>query len=473
MNGTKKKIVAVLRKLLIILQKNTGERYDLIGIPETYRNSWGRFLGYYVVSSKKKVFRFNIRLDKADQAQIISVDRWKTGFENKPISTMSCEGFGISKIFFSLVDFVSIINPVNTLNQIGESVIIKEEKWTPQPEKVGTAFNLIGISANFLGENHSWAAAVKSGNFDTAALAKALKKYFIDKGVPIAGYGTNRLLKPLRKAIEVFDDLGGDSAASNIPVSKVFKGIPETPVKTQAPPPVAAAFQNLINAITSREDPDTIINDYKQTITDMLTVSDYPFRGACAFGLGGTGKSYHWKEIVKQLGLTEGIGYKEIGGKSAKDIQQLQEVLYNTRNVPLVIFDDCDDIFSSPDRRNIMKQAMQDDGACKIFVSEKISDEETGEKVPTGAYEINSHYVFVTNKDPREQEQALKRRIACFCFDFNTEEMSKIIRSNFSHAAPEFDVSNDEKEYILQCMTATIGYQGGLKEIEFGTFNKI
>jgi hypothetical protein len=154
-------------------------------------------------------------------------------------------------------------------------------------------------------------------------------------------------------------------------------------------------------------------------------------------------------------------------------MQQLQESLFNARNIPLVIFDDCDDIFSSPDRRNVMKQAMQDDGACKIFVSEKITDDETQEKVQPGAYEIDSHYVFVTNKDPTEFEQALKRRIAVFSFDFNTEEMAEIIRAGFTRAAPEFDVSDAEKENILQIMLASIGQKGGIQRLEFGTFKKI
>jgi hypothetical protein len=372
---------------------------------------------------------------------------------------------------------MKVLNAADALKQESEDYEVKrvrETNWTPQPDKTATGkSNLTGMAANFLGENPSWASSIRSGSFDTAGLVRELKKYFAAQGVPLAGYGTARILKPVQQAIQQFDDFGGRTAATNIPIAKVFKGQPEAPVAVAPPPPVAAAFQDIISALASRQDPTKGISDFRQTISDMLTVADYPYRGACAYGVGGTGKSYHWKEVVKELGLTAGIGYREFGGKVAGNIQQLQESLYNARNSPLVIFDDCDDIFSSPDRRNLMKQAMQDDGACKIFVTEKITDEETTEKVAPGAYELDSHFVFVTNKDPTEFEQALKRRIAVFSFDFNNEEMAEIIRAGFSRAAPEFDVSDKEKENILQTMMATIGQKGGIQRIEFGTFKKV
>jgi hypothetical protein len=473
-----KKILTVLQKILVLLQKKTGEKYKIIPIPDTYRNIWGVFVGYWVVSSKKKVFRFNIKLATADQANFVSVDRFKNGITDvKPVITLSLEGFGIGKIFYSLVDFMKVINVADALKQESEDCEdkrIREANWTPQPDKTATGkSNLIGLTANFIGENPSWIPQLSSGNFETTKLVKELKAYLTAHRFNLTGYGPPRLLTSVQRAISLFDDFGGKSVAANVPVTKTFKGQPETPVAVAPPPPVAAAFQGIINALALRQDPTKVISDFRQTISDMLTVADYPYRGACAYGLGGTGKSYHWKEVVKELGLIAGIGYREFGGKVAGSIQQLQESLYNARNIPLVIFDDCDDIFSSPDRRNLMKQAMQDDGACKVFVSEKITDEETNEKVSAGAYEIDSHYVFVTNKDPTEFEQALKRRIAVFSFDFNNEEMAEIIRAGFSRAAPEFEVSDTEKETILQTMMATIGQKGGIQRLEFGTFKKI
>jgi hypothetical protein len=48
---------------------------------------------------------------------------------------MSCEGFGISKIFYDLVDFAKILNPLDSLKQDLDESTIREEKWMPQPEK--------------------------------------------------------------------------------------------------------------------------------------------------------------------------------------------------------------------------------------------------------------------------------------------------------------------------------------------------
>jgi hypothetical protein len=469
------KIALILKKVLVILQKKTGEKYKLIGIPDTYRNAWGRFLGYWVVSSKKKVFRFNIRLEKADQAQIMSIDRWKTGFEDKPVATMSCEGFGIGKIFYSLVDFAKIINPIDALHSFEESVV-REKTWSPQPEKTETGkSNLTGISANFLGENPTWVSAINSGSFDTAGLVKVLKSYFTAHGVNLTGYGVQRILKPIHLAILMFDDFGGKTTAANIPIAKVFKGVPEIPVEIPPPPPVATAFQDIIDALQTRDDPAAVIENFKIDIRNMLTVADYPFRGVCAFDdVGGTGKTYHTDMVIKELGLTEGIGFRKFGGKVAKDPSAIQSVIYNARNIPLVIFDDCDDIFSMPDRRNIMKQAMQDDGQAKVFITAaNVVDEETGDKVPLGAYEVDTHYVFLTNKNPAEQEPALKRRIAVHDFNFSSEEMASIIRSSFDRVAPDFDIPDQKKENLLQILLATIGQTGGLKRLVYGTFKKI
>jgi hypothetical protein len=152
----------------------------------------------------------------------------------------------------------------------------------------------------------------------------------------------------------------------------------------------------------------------------------------------------------------------------------IQSIIYNARNIPLVIFDDCDDIFSAADRRNIMKQAMQDDGQAKVFITAtNITDEETQDKVPPGAYEVDSHYVFLTNKNPADYESALKRRIAVHDFNFTNEGMASIIRSSFNRVVPDFDIPDQKKEDFLQILLATVGQQGGLKKLVYGTFKKI
>jgi hypothetical protein len=475
-----KKILTVLQKVLVLLQKKTGEKYKVIPVEDTYRNVWGVFIGYWVVSSKKKVFRFNIKLATADQANFVSVDRFKNGItDEKPVITLSLEGFGIGKIFYSLVDFMKVLNAADALKQEGEDCEdkrIREANWTPQPDKTATGkSNLVGLTANFIGENPSWIPQLSSGNLDTTKLIKDLKTYLLAHGFNITGYGPPRLLTSIQRAVSMFDDFGGKTAAANVPIAKVFKGVPEVPVNVLPPPPVAAAFQDIITALQSRDDPSTVIENFKIDIRNMISVAEYPFRGVCAFDeVGGTGKTYHTDIVVRELGLTEGIGYRKFGGKVAGDPAALQSALYNARNIPLVIFDDCDDVFVKTDRRNIMKQAMQDDGQAKVFILEKtVKDEDTGEYVPPGAYEIDSHYVFLTNKNPADQEPALKRRIAVHDFNFTDEEMASIIRSSFDRVAPEIEISDQKKEELLQILLATVGQRGGLKRLVYGTFKKI
>jgi len=148
-----KKVTRMIRKLMLILTRKTGERYTLVAIPDAYKNVWGKFIGYFIISSKNKVFRLNFRMEKMNQAEIVSVDRFPDGStgEGRPITTLSLEGYGIGKVFFSLVDFLKVQNAQATLQMIEADATapIREDVWTPQVLQVNGKTNRLGYAATY------------------------------------------------------------------------------------------------------------------------------------------------------------------------------------------------------------------------------------------------------------------------------------------------------------------------------------
>jgi hypothetical protein len=270
-----KKIVDMLRKLAMLLQKKTGERYTVISIPDTYKNVWGKFIGYWVISSKNKVFRFNFIMEKINHASIVSVDRFPDGSdgEGKPVTTLSLEGFGISKVFFSLIDFMKVNNAQMTLQMIESAQAFHEDKWSPQPFQVNGKVSRRGYAANFLGENPSWVSQIENNSFDPLRLAKEFKAYLVKNGFNVAGYGAPKFFDMLKSAIVAFDDLGGQKAADNIPSTKVVKGAICQPLPL--PPPAAAAkpLTALQKEIADYQPMANIVENLKAEVRKMLNTA--------------------------------------------------------------------------------------------------------------------------------------------------------------------------------------------------------
>jgi len=468
-----KKIVVVLKKLLAILTRKTGERYFLIGVPRAYKNQWGKFLGYYVVSSKKKVFRFNVRLEKVDQAQFVSIDRFKTGFERKPVSTLSCEGYGISKIFYALVDFAKILNPMDTLKTdaeeeslIKESLTVKREnKWTPQPEKKSTGqCNIVGIAANFLGENPSWVSSIASNNLDVTKLVKALKVYYPTHGVPVAGYGTKHFLKPIKLAIAMFDDFGGENSAKNIPIAKTFKSPPEIQIPIAPSQQLDADAQEINDLFSQHMGPKETYEKFMDAVRMMLN-SRTTYSGVIAYGPGGTGKTYHAEKVAREEGLSEGVGYITIGGKFT-DTFEIMKTFYDNKEIPLVIFDDADFI-TSPARENLMKHILDSANPYIQFQSDVKTGKGPDEIIEAGKYTIESKFVFCTNLglDDIGKTDAVLTRCKALSFDFTNDEMKDILRDRFFAMAKEIDVDGSDQldqsdcDFILNIFQALIDGQ--------------
>jgi len=474
-----KKIAKMLRKLLLILTKKTGERYTLIAIPEAYKNMWGRFIGYHIVSSRNKVFRLNFRMEKMNQANIVSVDRFPDGGipeeGQKPITTLSLEGYGIGKVFFSLVDFAKVNNAQATLQMIESVEHFHEDKWTPQPTEVNGKYNRTGYAANFLGENPSWVSQIASNSFDSIKLAKEFKTYLIKNGFNVSGYGAPKFFDMLKSAILAFDDFGGQKAADNIPSTKVVRGVISQPIILPPPPAANKPLTALQQEIANYQPAADAIAEFKEEIHKMLNTPKYGKIGACAWGRGGTGKSETVKQVVKDEGLVNGLGYVWITGKFDGS-DGLRTALYSNRYIPLVVIDDCDNMFKG-EMENIMKGVLQDQKVYILSKNSKIVDIDTGEPVEPNklGYNLESHYVFLTNVDPRtiSSDGAIASRLTVHNFNFSNETVLKNMRDCIDTAFPDLDeISSSERNKILDIVAEAL--EGGfIRQLEWRFLGEI
>ncbi|MDR0503241.1 MAG: hypothetical protein LBH16_07970 [Treponema sp.] len=471
------KIIVMLRKLAVLLQKKTGEKYTVISIPDAYKNVWGRFIGYWIISNRKKVFRINFIAERINQANVVSIDRFpddSTG-EGKPITTLSLEGFGIGKVFFSLVDFMKINNAQATLQLIETVENIHEEKWSPQPLDINGKTNRRGYAANFLGENPAWISKIENDNFDPAKLASEFKTYLIKNGFNVSGYGAPKFFDMLKNAIISFDDLGGEKAANNIPTAKVVRGVPNQTINVPPPSTVNRQLTALQQEIENYKPKGEAIADLKECVKKMLNVPKYSTVGACAWGRGGTGKSETIKQVVKEEGLVNGLGYVWITGKF-EGSDGLRNCLYNNRYIPLVVIDDCDNMFKE-EMQNIMKGVLQDQKIYITSKNSKIVDNDTGEAVEplkTG-YDLDSHFIFLTNKDPSliSSDGAIKSRLEIFDFNFSNEQILDNMRYCIDTAFPDLDeISSAERSKLLEYISEALD-GGFIKELDWRLLGRV
>jgi len=201
----------------------------------------------------------------------------------------------------------------------------------------------------------------------------------------------------------------------------------------------------------------------KECVKKMLNVPKYSTVGVCAWGRGGTGKSETIKQIVKQQGLVNGLGYVWITGKFDGS-DDLRSTFYNNRYIPLVVLDDCDNMFKS-EMSNIMKGVLED---SKIYITSKnnkIVDNDTGEAVEPSktGYELESHFIFLTNKDPSliSPDGAIKSRLKIYDFNFDDQQLLKVMRDCIETAFPELDeITNAERNEILDAVAEAL--DGGM-----------
>ena len=152
----------------------------------------------------------------------------------------------------------------------------------------------------------------------------------------------------------------------------------------------------------------------------MLRMPKYAETGVCIWGGNASLKNEIVRQSLQEEGLTNGLGYV-IVKKRIKDYYDLVNILYNNRNIPLVIINNSDNLFTDPDMAITIKIVLDDNKLYSNSINERIIDNETGKPVkPLNiGYGIESHYIFLAKKNPgiTSVNESIKQLLRIF--DFN------------------------------------------------------
>jgi len=121
------------------------------------------------------------------------------------------------------------------------------------------------------------------------------------------------------------------------------------------------------------------------------------------------------------------------------------KMLYENREVSLVIIDDADSILSSPDRENILKHAL--DSANPYVQFQKPMKLGNDEVIEVGKYVVESKFVINTNMSLEDigKSDAILSRCKAHNFDFTNDQMKELLRSRFFALAQDIDTDGSDQ----------------------------
>jgi len=137
-------------------------------------------------------------------------------------------------------------------------------------------------------------------------------------------------------------------------------------------------------------------------------------------GQAGVGKTYTVLETLDNAGLEEGEDYVIVKGHSSP--MGLYKCLY-FNNGKIVVFDDCDSVFSDVSSLNILKGAL-DSYSRRIISWQSLAAEKEG--VPE-SFEFTGQIIFISNKDARRLDSAVvSRTVTCNLILTNEEIVDRM-----------------------------------------------
>ena len=161
--------------------------------------------------------------------------------------------------------------------------------------------------------------------------------------------------------------------------------------------PLTALQQDIINYKPKTD----VITDFKQEVSKMLNYPKYAATGVCIWGGDTSQKNEIVRQSLQEEGLADGLGYI-IVKKRIKDDYDLINLLYNNRNIPLVVINNSDNLFTDHDMALTIKYVLEDQKLRFNSINEKIIDKETDKPLKPSSigYEVLSHYIFLAKKNP-------------------------------------------------------------------------
>jgi broad-specificity NMP kinase len=174
-------------------------------------------------------------------------------------------------------------------------------------------------------------------------------------------------------------------------------------------------------------DPETIFEDLK-TYVKMVISGKQP--SLLVTGSPGVGKTYLVTEQLKK----SSVPFIHIKGRSTA--AGMYTALYDN-NGKILLFDDCDSIFSSDDAVNILKGALDSYGDRSIswLVGKPIKSPTTGQTVPT-SFEFTGRVIFISNLPQRKINDAIKSRSFVIEVALSSEDMIKKMKKELPNVLP-------------------------------------
>ena len=164
------------------------------------------------------------------------------------------------------------------------------------------------------------------------------------------------------------------------------------------------------------------------------------------YGRPGIGKSYNVYSTLEEEGVKPVI----VNG-TVTSIEDILRTLYKSRDGKIIVFDDCDSVFSSSNRENILKSILDSKRVRTVHLSGPIGKEQNPGYVPA-TWDFSSRIIFLSNKNT--VNTALASRAELFELDGSREEVMDLVHSKLQYISSEYvksglEVTQEDRQAVF------------------------
>jgi hypothetical protein len=414
------KALSVTKKLFALVSKKTGEQYDVLPFAWPYKNAWGAYTSYWVYGSRKSILRANFSTKGTDE--IVSIDMFtvQKGVDH-PVLTLSLEGFGISKVYYDIIEFIKggVSQGITTF---GEAVL--HEGWKDAlPAFFSDAARLAAT-----------VSAIKSN--DTKALV-SLHQDFIKWIVSNGGFGIKPEVYNKFQEFKFYIKKYGKQSSDNPQAAKAFDQVPVT--TTLVPPPSlvdpnkfdTARFTAIADDINKDPNSPFVVLDLYKTNLEVFLSGKGNERFLVAYGDGGVGKSYSWRKMFSEKGMVPDVNYKLFGKYNSASANQTALMLVEANPLDIGVFEECDVLLKSKEAIAVLKQACDPSNPEIAGGPSGVMNSAKEEVIPANSsIPATARYLFITNI-PRESmgDAAFLTRGPAIEFKFSDAQVLEYLRT--------------------------------------------
>lgn len=288
-----------------------------------------------------------------------------------------------------------------------------------------------------------------SFNYTTKGELYSLDFWKKNSSKPVATYYVDSVEKdPLQSITNVIPEiLENPSRKSTVKVKpKVLQEdsssvslTPQSPKPAVSADPDVKKAEKYMSDEYDMSDPETIFEDLEAYVK-MVVKGTQP--SLLITGSPGVGKTYLVTKIIKDYGLKKDEDYIHVKGRSTA--AGMYMTLYEN-NGKIIVFDDCDSVFGSPDAVNILKGALDSYGEREIaWLVAKPLKTEDGKNVPK-KFIFDGKVIFISNLPQRKIDDAIKSRSFVIEVALSPEDMLKKMRKDLPKISPEVPLATREE----------------------------